>query len=185
MSRILTITISALLLAGCAGTADTYNRSAMPKAASGLQQETVGCNAKWTAKEFKTYSEWQACQLTAERSFVRTINLTRMDAFEVYAADMQKLAADRDAHRVTDRQVRSRANDIQWRFLADCGCKPEMASRFASNFASGSGPFAGNGIGSGPFAGNGSGVGPFAGNGSALGPYQGDGMPSGNLRQPH
>ena len=130
MSRILTITISALLLAGCSGTADTYNRSAMPKAASGLQQETVGCNAKWTAKEFKTYSEWQACQLTAERGFVRTINLTRMDAFEVYAADMQKLAADRDAHRVTDRQVRSRANDIQWRFLADCGCKPQRASYF-------------------------------------------------------
>jgi len=163
MNRILTITISALLLAGCAGTADTYNRSAMPKAASGLQQETVGCNAKWTAKEFKTYSEWQACQLTAERGFVRTINLTRMDAFEVYAADMQKLAADRDAHRVTDRQVRSRANDIQWRFLADCGCKPErqQGSPLGIDYSA------------------------HYSNGSALGPYAGDGMPSGNLLQPH
>ena len=126
MNRILTTTISALMLAGCA---DTYNRSAMPKAAAALQQETVGCKARWTAKQFKTYAEWQACQLTAERGFARAINLTKMDAFEVYAANMQTLAADRDAKRVTDRQVRSRANDIQWRFLADCGCKPGWKPR--------------------------------------------------------
>jgi hypothetical protein len=121
MSRILTITISALMLAGCA---DTYNRSAMPKAAATLQHETVACKTRWTAKELKTYSEWQACQLIVERTFAQTIALTKMDAFEAYAADMQALATDRDAHRVTDREVRSRANDIQWRFFADCGCKP-------------------------------------------------------------
>jgi len=126
MSRILTITISSLILAGCA---DTYSRTAMPKAAAALQQATVGCKARWTAKEFKTYSEWQACQLTAERGFAKTIALTKMDAFEVYAADMQTLAVDRDANRVTDRQVRSRANDIQWRFLADCSCKPGWKPR--------------------------------------------------------
>ena len=121
MSRILTITISALVLAGCA---DTYNRSAMPKAAAALQHETVACKTRWIAKELRTYSEWQACQLIAERTFAQTIALTKMDAFEAYAADMRALAADRDAHRVTDRQVRSRANDIQWRFFADCDCKP-------------------------------------------------------------
>jgi len=126
MSRILTITISSLILAGCG---DTYSRTAMPKAAAALQQATVGCKARWTAKEFKTYSEWQACQLTAERGFAKTIALTKMDAFEVYAADMQALAVDRDANRVTDRQVRSRANDIQWRFLADCSCKPGWKPR--------------------------------------------------------
>src|SRR6185312_15824467 len=126
MKPILTVAISALMLAGCA---DTYNRSAMPKAAAALQQETVGCKARWTAKQFKTYAEWQACQLTAERGFARAIALTKMDAFEVYAADMQALAADRDANRITDRQVRSRANDIQWRFLADCGCNPKWKSR--------------------------------------------------------
>ncbi|MEO8301322.1 MAG: hypothetical protein ABI608_05995 [Rhizomicrobium sp.] len=126
MKLILTITISAIMLAGCA---DTYNGSAMPKAAAALQQETVGCKARWTAKDFKTYSDWQACQLTAERAFARTIALTKMDAFEVYAADMHALAADRDANRVTDREVRSRANDIQWKFLADCGCKPRWKSR--------------------------------------------------------
>ena len=153
MSRILTITISAFMLASCA---PTYDESAMPKAASGLQQETVGCKAKWTAKEFKTYSEWQACQLTAERGFARAIALTKMDAFEVYAADMQALAADRDAHRVTDRQVRSRANEIYWRFLADCGCKPQRASYFTAELANPSGW-----------------------------PVPDDHMPSGNLSQPH
>ncbi|MES2472454.1 MAG: hypothetical protein V4601_06385 [Pseudomonadota bacterium] len=124
MSRILTATISALMLTGCA---DTYNKSIMPHAAANLQQATVGCKARWTAKEFKTYSEWQACQLTAESGFARTIALTKMDAFEVYAADMKALAADRDAHRVTDRQVRSRANEILDTFLADCGCRPKTA----------------------------------------------------------
>lgn len=126
MRLTLSIVVAALMLAGCA---DTYNRSAMPKAAAGLQQETIGCKARMTAKEFKTYSEWQACQLTAERRFARAIALTKMDVFEVYAADMQALAVDRDANRVTDRQVRSRANDIQWRFLADCGCKPGWKAR--------------------------------------------------------
>ncbi len=121
MSRILTITISVLTLAGCA---DDYDRSIMPRAAAGLQQETVACKTRWTAKEFKNYSEWQACQLTAERGFARTINLTKMDAFEVYAADMQALAADRDAKRVTDSQVRSRSKETLWKFLSDCGCKP-------------------------------------------------------------
>ena len=126
MRQILTITIFALMLAGCA---DSYNKSVMPKAAASLQQETVGCKARWTAKEFSSYSEWQACQLTAERAFATTISLTRMDAFEVYAADMKALAADRDANRVTDRQVRSRAEEIQWKFFADCGCKPGWKSR--------------------------------------------------------
>ena len=121
MIRILTITIFALILAGCA---DGYDKSAMPRAASGLQERTGACKTRWMAREFKTYSEWQACQLTAERGFARTINLTKMDAFEAYASDMQALAADRDANRVTDNQVRSRANYSLWKFLADCGCKP-------------------------------------------------------------
>ena len=126
MNRILTVTFSVLMLAGCA---DTYNKSVMPKAAASLQQETAGCKARWTAKEFRTYSEWQACQLRAEHAFATTISLTRMDAFDVYAAEMRALAADRDAGRVTDRQVRSRAEEIQWKFLADCSCKPGWKQR--------------------------------------------------------
>jgi len=132
MSRILTAAIFVLTLSAPA-VADTYNRSAMPKAAAALQHETGGCKAKWTAKEFKTYSEWQACQLAAERSFAQTISLTKMEVFETYASDMQALAADRDAHRVTDRQVRSRAEEIHWKFLADCGCKPNRVSDFDLN----------------------------------------------------
>ena len=121
MKLSLTIVLSALMLAGCA---DGYNKSLMPRAAAELKHETADCKTKWTAKEFTTYSEWQACQLTAERGFATAISLAKMDAFEVYAADMQALAQDRDAKRVTDRQVRSRAEEILWRFLVDCGCKP-------------------------------------------------------------
>ena len=66
MKAILTSAISVLMLAGCAG---TYNRSVMPTAAASLQKDTAGCKARWTAKEFTTYSAWQACQLTAERGF--------------------------------------------------------------------------------------------------------------------
>jgi hypothetical protein len=124
MRHILTVTLFALMLAGCAG---TYNRSDVPTAAANLQKETAGCKARWTAKEFTTYSQWQACQLTAERGFARTIALTKMDTFEVYAADLQTLAADRDAKRVTDSEVRSRANKIKRTFLADCGCRPNRA----------------------------------------------------------
>lgn len=145
MNRILAIAVSALLLTGCAG---TYDRSAMPKAAASLQKDTVGCKARWTAKEFTTYSEWQACQLTAERGFARTIALTKMDVFEVYAADLQTLAADRDAKRVTDLEVRSRANKIKRTFLADCGCKPNRVfagdmGGYSNNFN----PPAGNSMG--------------------------------------
>lgn len=121
MKAILTSAISVLMLAGCAG---TYNRSVMPTAAASLQKDTAGCKARWTAKEFTTYSAWQACQLTAERGFARTIALTKMDRFEIYAADLQTLAAERDAKRVTDSEVRSRASKIKRTFLADCGCRP-------------------------------------------------------------
>lgn len=121
MKRILTITIFALMLASCA---DGYDKSVMPMAAVGLQHETVACKTRWTAKEFKTYSEWQACQLIAESGFAKIINLTKMDAFEVYAADMQALAVDRDAKRVTDSQVRSRSQEILWKFLVECDCRP-------------------------------------------------------------
>lgn len=124
MTRFLTIAISALMLAGCAGTkSDTYDKSVMPTATTGLQQQTVGCKARWTAKEFRNYSEWQACQLTAERGFLTTISLTKMDAFEVYAADMRALAADRDAKRVTASQVVSRTEEIRAKFFADCDCR--------------------------------------------------------------
>ena len=162
MKLILASAIPALMLAGCA--TGTYNKSAMPKAASGLQLETVVCKDRWTTKELKTYSEWQACQLTAERSFARAIALTKMDAFEVYAADMQALAADRDAKRVTDRQVRSRATDIYTRFLADCGCKPQRQP-------------VGTPVGIDVY---GNGVGYIGG----PGPYAGDNIPSGNPAHP-
>ncbi len=52
MSRILTITFAALMLAGCAGTynkVDTYDKSVMPTAA-GLQRETCRLQSQMDSK---------------------------------------------------------------------------------------------------------------------------------------
>jgi hypothetical protein len=120
MKHILIITLSTLMLAGCAA---TYDGTVKPKATASLKQEIAGCKARWTAKAFSNYSEWQACELASERGFATTISLTKMDAFEAYAADMRILAADRDAKRLADPQVFSRAEEIRGKFFADCSCK--------------------------------------------------------------
>jgi hypothetical protein len=121
MRRILTITLCALTLAGCAG---TYDKSAVPGATTAMLQASDRCQAGRAAQELKTYSALEACSLAAQRTFVTSINLKKMDAFEEYAAAMQSLADDRDAGRVTDRQARSSAAAILRRFMADCGCRP-------------------------------------------------------------
>ena len=121
MHRILTITLCALALAGCA---DTYDKSAVPRATTAMRQASDRCQAGRAAQELKTYAALEACSLAAQRTFVTSINLKRMDAFEEYAAAMQSLADDRDAGRVTDQQVRSRADATLKRFIAGCGCQP-------------------------------------------------------------
>jgi hypothetical protein len=88
-----------------------------------MQQASLDCKARHGANEFKTYSEWQDCQLAAERAFVMAVNI-KMEAFDEYASGMKALAADMDANRMTAKQVRSRAGAILGTFLADCGCKP-------------------------------------------------------------
>ena len=120
MRRILTVTLCALTLAGCAG---TYDRSAVPGATTAMRQASDRCTAGRAAQELKSYSALEACSLAAQRTFVTSINLKNMDAFEEYAAAMQSLADDRDAGRVTDRQVRSSADAILRRFIVDCGCR--------------------------------------------------------------
>jgi len=121
MRRILTITLGVLMLAGCAS---TYDKSAVPAATTVMRQASDRCTAGRAAQELKTYSALEACSLAAQRTFVTSINLKNMDAFEAYAAAMQALADDRDAGRVTDRQVRSSADAILRRFIANCGCQP-------------------------------------------------------------
>jgi hypothetical protein len=121
MRRILTITLGTLMLAACAS---TYDKSAVPAATTAMRQASDRCTAGRAAQELKTYSALEACSLAAQRAFLTSINLKKMDAFEDYAAAMQSLADDRDAGRVTDPQARSSADAILRRFIADCGCRP-------------------------------------------------------------
>jgi hypothetical protein len=120
MTRILTITLSALVLAGCQ---DGYDKSAMPNATAAQHQALEGCKARQAAKDIKTYSEMATCGLAAERAFYVAIKLERMDRFEAYAANYQTLAAARDANSIPDRQASLRANKILREFYAGCRCK--------------------------------------------------------------
>lgn len=124
MSRILIIVFSAAMLTGCASDS-TYDKTAMPDASMMVRQASLNCLAKWDAEEFKTYAELAACNLTAERKFFTAIKLEKMDRFELYAARYQTLAADRDAHRISDQQAGRRANTMLRDFLAECRCKKE------------------------------------------------------------
>ena len=122
MMRILTITLSAAMLAGCA---DGYDKAAMPDASMTVRQASLNCVTKWAVKEIKTYSELAACNLAAERRYFTAIKLQKMDRFEAYAANYQVLAADRDAHRISDQQADRRADRMLGDFLAACRCKKE------------------------------------------------------------
>ena len=126
MNRILTTTFSAamlpLMLAGCA---DGYDKTAMPDASATARQASSSCVAKWREKEIKTYSELAACNMAAERKFFTAIKLQKMDRFEAYAAGYQTLAADRDAHRISDQQADRRAAKMLSDFFAACGCRKD------------------------------------------------------------
>ena len=124
MSRILVITLSALILAGCA---TGYDKSAMRGAAADAHQAIDRCKASRAANEIKTQAEFEACELVVARAFFTAIKMKKMDGFEAFAIRMQALAADRDAKRVTDRQARSRGGEIVYHFYADCECKPNHA----------------------------------------------------------
>lgn len=127
MKPILTITFCALMLAGCA---QGYDPAAVQSATVTMQISSERCEARRTVNDLKTYSEWEACELAAERAFAIAINLKKMDAFEAYAANMQALAARRDANRVTAQQVKLQAEVIRSAFLANCNCKSKIAYRY-------------------------------------------------------
>ena len=153
MRPIFAITLSTLILAGCAD-GKGYDPIAVQSATVMMQTASQRCEARRATNDLKTYSELEACELAAERAFAKAINLQRMDAFEVYAADMQALAAERDANAVTVRQVKFRADKIRSEFLADCDCKPRTGRRWnnvyagdSSNYPSGYGTDLGMGQG--------------------------------------
>ena len=60
MSRILTVTIFALMLAGCAS-GPGYDKSAVPNATAAMRQATAMCEKEQTASKF-TASKFMACR---------------------------------------------------------------------------------------------------------------------------
>jgi len=115
MKRILTITIFALMLAGCASEPG-YDKTAVPDATAAMRQATALCEKEQTASKF------MACRVAAERNFAMAIHLPKMDAFDAYAAQMMALAADYDAGRIYLKRMDARAASIRNGYLRACDC---------------------------------------------------------------
>jgi hypothetical protein len=115
MNRILTITFAALMLAGCASEPG-YDKSAVPDATAAMRQATAMCEKEQTA------SKYTACEVAAQRDFAVAIHLTKMDAFDTYAAKMMALAAAWDADRIGRGQLAARAAAIRSDYWQACNC---------------------------------------------------------------
>ncbi len=120
MSRILTVTIFALMLAGCASEPD-YDKSAVQDATAAMRQETAICEKELTPTKF-TASKFMACRVAAERNFAMAIHVRKMDPFDTYADRMLALAADYDAGRINLKRMDRRAASIRSDFLVACNC---------------------------------------------------------------
>jgi hypothetical protein len=115
MSRILTVTIFALMLAGCASVPG-YDKSAVPNATAALRQATAMCKKEQTA------SKYTDCEVAAQRDFAVAIHLQKMDAFDAYAAQMMALAADWETGRVSPKQLAARAASVRSHYWLACNC---------------------------------------------------------------
>jgi hypothetical protein len=120
MTRILTVTISALMLAGCARQ-PSYDKSAEPEAAAEAAQAGALCEKEQTFSKFNA-SKFMTCRLAAERNFVMAVRLSKMDAFDTYASQMTALAADYDAGRIDLKQMDARASAVRFQYLDGCNC---------------------------------------------------------------
>lgn len=121
MSRILTITIAALMLAGCADTY-SYDRAAVRDARAATRLAMAACNAKLTAHDPKSNSEWASCSMAAERGYFTAIKLKNMGSFDAYASNYLTLAADLDANRLSKMQARLKAREMLRQFYVACDC---------------------------------------------------------------
>jgi hypothetical protein len=115
MSRILTVTIFALMLAGCAS-GPGYDKSAVPNATAAMRQATAMCEKEQTASKF------MACRVAAERNFAMAIHLPKMEAFDTYDAKMLALAADYDTGRINLKRMGARAASIRNDYWRACDC---------------------------------------------------------------
>jgi hypothetical protein len=121
MSRILTITISALMLAGCADI-DSYDRAAKPAARAATLHAIDGCKARLAEHDITSTSEWASCALAAERGYYTAIKLKNMRSFDAYAANLLTLAVDLDAHLISKQRARIRAGEMLRQFYVACDC---------------------------------------------------------------
>jgi hypothetical protein len=119
MKRALISLCPALLLAGCAA---SYDQTAVPDASHDLQVAMNRCEADQAAKDHRSYAEFAACQVAAERAFALAIHLQKMDVFETYAGRMQQLGADRDAQHLSLEETRTRAEAIRKDYWSACAC---------------------------------------------------------------
>ena len=121
MSRILTITISALMLAGCADI-DSYDRAAKPAARAAMRHAIDDCKARLAAHDITNTSEWASCSLDAERGYFTAIKLKNMRSFDAYATNLLTLAVDLDAHLISKKRARLRAGEMLRQFSVACDC---------------------------------------------------------------
>ena len=120
MKAILSVTISALMLAGCASEPG-YDKAAMPDAKATARQAAVLCEKEQAPSQFSA-AKFMACRLAAERNFAMTIHLRKMDAFETYAGKMLALAADYDAGHIGLKRMDHSAASIRGDFVMACNC---------------------------------------------------------------
>lgn len=135
MSRILTVAIFALALAGCTNT-NSYDEAAMSDARAAMRHAFDGCRARLAAHDIKSNSDWASCSLAAERGYFTAIKMKNMVSFDAYAADYLTLAADLDANRVSRVLARRRASDMQKQFYVACDCGGRGASGSWNPFVS-------------------------------------------------
>ena len=123
MSRILTGTIFALTLAGCASEPSErgYDKSAVPDATAAMRQATTMCEKEQPPAKFNA-SKFMACRVAAERNFAMAIHLPKMDVFDTYADKMLALAADQDAGRISLKRMSHRAASIRDDYWRACNC---------------------------------------------------------------
>jgi hypothetical protein len=107
------IALSALMLAGCAA---SYDKSAVPDAAATMRRAMAACDKEQSGSKFT------ACALAAQRDFALAIHLPKMDAFDAYAARMIALAVDREAGRISPKQMAARAASIRKDYVFACNC---------------------------------------------------------------
>lgn len=121
MSRILTVTIFASMLTGCASEQLGYDKSAVPEATATARQAVAVCDKEQTPAKFSA-SQFMACRVAAERNFAAAIHVRKMDAFDTYADKMLALAADYDAGHIGLKRMDRRAASIRSDFLMACNC---------------------------------------------------------------